>query len=146
MKIRTSLTPALIALTIALASPDALKAQVVEDRDSEANPASVLFRSTLYGVGTGLVLGGAYALIDQGSTSEALRWGAASGAAAGLLVGLVYVATRSEPEGSANEVGMLQLADGELRFSPARMFTTHVRDMPPFPVRTLDVNLVRLGY
>jgi len=146
MSIRTSLTPALVALTIALASPNGLSAQVVEGRDSEANPASVIFRSTLYGVGTGLVLGGAYALIDGGSTSEALRWGAASGAAAGLLVGLIYVATRSEPEGSADDVGMLQLADGGLRFSPARMLTTHVRDVPPFPVQQLDVNLVRLGH
>lgn len=90
-----------------ICTPVGARAQVVETRKSEANPAGVIFKATLYGVGTGLVLGGAYALIEEDDdvdTGDALKWGAAIGAAGGLVVGLIYAATRAEPQGSVEEL------------------------------------------
>lgn len=145
MNIRTSAAVAALALLALVGARQPLNAQVVEGRDAEANPASVMFRSTLYGAGTGLALGGAYALIEEGgdpSTGEILRWGTAIGAAAGLAVGLVYVATRSQPEGEVNEIGMLQLEDGGLSFSP-RFVSTRRVERAEGPDRVLDVHLVR---
>ena len=82
-------------------------AQVIEERKGESNPGALLFKTTLYGVGTGLILGGAYALVEDNpdvSTSEALRWSAAGGAVGGLLVGLVYLIAGPTPKGDAEEV------------------------------------------
>lgn len=148
MKIRTSIAPAIFCLLVLIGTQEPLAAQVVEGRESEANPASVMFRSTLYGAGTGLALGGAYALIEQGgdpSTGEILRWGTAIGAAAGLAVGLVYVVTRSQPEGEVDEVGMLQIEDGEVGFSPA-FVTTRSIELADSRIRALDFRLVRLAH
>jgi len=147
MNARISLIAAILALSALVGTSDAVSAQVVEGREAEANPASVIFRSTLYGAGTGLALGGAYALIEQGDadTGDILRWGAALGTAGGLLVGLLYVATRSEPEGSADDVGLLQLRDGDLHLSPV-FTTTRFIELPDAHLRTLDVHLVRVGF
>jgi hypothetical protein len=148
--IRRTLVAALLGAA-ALAGADRAAAQVVEDRDSEANPAAAVFRATLYGVGTGLVLGGAYALVaDDANTGEILRWGTAAGAAGGLLVGLLYVATRSEPEGSADEirddVGLLQVRDGSLALSPMGLLAGTPRDTPRGVTRPLDFNLVAVRH
>lgn len=148
--IRRTLAAALLGAA-ALAGADTAAAQVVEERDSEANPAAAVFRATLYGTGTGLVLGGAYALIaDDEDTGEILRWGTAAGAAGGLLVGLLYVATRSEPEGSAEEirddVGLLQVRNGSLALSPTGLLAKTPRDIPRGVVRPLDFNLVGIRH
>jgi hypothetical protein len=88
-------------------------AQVVEEREkTPSNPGKVIFRTTLYGGATGLVLGGAYALIeddDDLSTGEILKWGVAGGVAAGFLIGLIYVVARPEPKGDVED---LETEDG----------------------------------
>lgn len=148
MKLSRYLAPATIVLAVLSGSPTDLTAQVVDARDSEANPASVLFRATLYGAGTGLALGGAYALVndddDPGTgTGEILRWGVAGGAAAGFLVGLVYLATRSQPEGEFGEEAMLQIEDGDLHVSPLGVLDTGKGLGGP---GALDLNLVAVRF
>lgn len=102
-----SLRQVIVGLVLTCVLPSAGRAQVVEERHGEANPTEVIFRSTLYGAGTGLLLGGAYSLVksDDVSTWEVLRWSVAGGAAAGALIGVIYVLARPEPKGSAGEVG-----------------------------------------
>jgi hypothetical protein len=132
-------------VALALLGAGHASAQVVEERESEANPASAIFRATLYGAGTGLAVGGAYALIADGddpSTGEILRWGTALGAGAGVVVGLLYVATRSEPEGSVDKIGMLQVEDGELSVSPLGLLSVEPHGMS----RGLDLSLVGVRF
>jgi hypothetical protein len=136
-------------VALALLGASHASAQVVEERESEANPASAIFRATLYGAGTGLAIGGAYALIADGddpSTGEILRWGTALGAGAGVVVGLLYVATRSEPEGSVDKIGMLQVDDGELSMSPLGLLSVEPRRTPPGMSRGLDLSLVGVRF
>lgn len=133
--------------------PSGSSAQVIETREAESNPSSVLFRSTLYGAGTGFVLGGAYALVDgdDPSTGELLRWGTAIGAGAGLLIGLVYVASRADaaedgrqaslPEGA----GLLHIERGDVRLSVPAV-SSRVRELPSVRVRTLAVDLVAVRF
>jgi hypothetical protein len=136
-------------VALALLGASHASAQVVEERASEANPASAIFRATLYGAGTGLAIGGAYALIADGddpSTGEILRWGTALGAGAGVVVGLLYVATRSEPEGSVDRIGMLEVDHGKLSVSPLGLLSVEARRTPPGVSRGLDLSLVGVRF
>jgi len=145
--VRGSSGPATFALALVLTMGTGVSAQVVEGRDSEANPASVIFRSTLYGAGTGLALGGAYALVnDDDDTGDILRWGVATGAAAGLLIGLVHIATRSEPEEDTNGVGMLRFDGAGVGLSMDGVLSTRMVRLPDRAFRVLDIRLVGVGF
>ena len=107
MKLPRSISSAALVLTLIVGAQDSLSAQVVETRESEGNPVVTVFRGSLYGAGTGLVLGGAYALIESDSRDETvdiLKWGVAGGAIAGAAVGLLYVLFRENPQGDADVV------------------------------------------
>jgi len=127
----------------ALASPLTADAQVVEQREGRANPVEVMFRSALYGGGTGLLLGGAYLLVRDGddpSDSEILRWSAAGGVFAGVAVGAIYVATRPSPgsmltgrqAGSGFRTGVF--LDLGLKVRPERDTTGRSRSVLGLPV------------
>jgi hypothetical protein len=142
--------PAVVALALFTGRPGTLDAQVVEARESESNPATVLFRSTLYGAGTGLVVTGAYSLIDNDDVGERLRWGTAIGAGAGLLVGLVHLATRSEaeengPAGGLESSALLRVQEGSVRVAVPAVTST-LRDLPGAPLRTLDLELMSVRF
>jgi hypothetical protein len=107
------------ALVLMVGAQDSLRAQVVETRESESNPVVTGFRGSLSGAGTGLVLGGAWALLEsdsQDETLDILKWGTASGAIAGATVGLLYVLFRSQPQGDADVVApaAFNAADGRV--------------------------------
>jgi hypothetical protein len=107
MKLPKSFTYAALALVLIVSAQDSLSAQVVETRESEGNPVVTVFRGSLYGAGTGLVLGGAWVLLEsdsQDETLDILKWGTAGGAIAGATVGLLYVLFRSQPQGDADVV------------------------------------------
>jgi hypothetical protein len=88
---------------------------------------------------------------DDPSTGELLRWGTAIGAGAGLLIGLVYVASRADaaedgqqaslPEGA----GLLHVEGGGVRLSVPAV-SSRVRDLPGVRVRTLAVDLVAVRF
>ena len=145
MKRSTMLGSALTALALLMANANAASAQVVEAREGSSNPAEILFKSTLFGAGTGLALGGAYLLVaDAPDVGETLRWSTAGGAAGGLLIGLVYMVTRSDPEGSIDE-GAVQVDDNGLRFSVIGALPEKHYDMAGMRGRMYDVKLFRLG-
>jgi hypothetical protein len=113
MKLPRSFTSAALALVLIVSAQDSSSAQVVETRESEGNPVVTVFRGSLYGAGTGLVLGGAWALIESDSQDETwdiLKWGTAGGAIAGATVGLLYVLFRSQPQGDADVVAPAALS------------------------------------
>lgn len=131
MRKRTSSWAAVVALALLLGIPACASAQVVEERRGESNPSVAIFRSTLYGAGTGLVLGGAYALVEDDEdldTVEILQWGVAGGAAAGFLIGLVYVVSRPEPRGDVEEYERFQPGSGEPRLSAPRLMLVPTMD------------------
>jgi hypothetical protein len=130
MRKRTSFPVTMVVLALC-SSFQGSGAQVIEERSGEANPSTAIFHSTLYGAGTGLLLGGAYALVEDDDDLDAidiLKWGFAGGAATGALVGLVYVVSRPDPEGDAEEVGMIQIENGAARFGAPTVKVVGRRD------------------
>lgn len=108
MKTHLSSWLLVVALALSAGLYGDVSAQVVEEREQGAsNPGKVIFRTTLYGAATGLVLGGAYALVEEDddlSTGEILKWGVAGGAAAGFVIGLIYVVARPDPKGDIEDL------------------------------------------
>ncbi|MGE0158525.1 MAG: hypothetical protein AB7T31_03880 [Gemmatimonadales bacterium] len=129
MKLPKSFASAALALVLIVGVQDSLSAQVVEERESESNPVVTIFRGTLYGAGTGLLLGGAWALVESDGADETrdiLKWGAAGGAMAGAAVGLIYVLLRPQPEGDADVVGMVDASNGRVRFGAPTLLARRV--------------------
>jgi hypothetical protein len=147
--IRRYLASALVALAMVAGTRSTVAAQPVDERASQANPAAVIFRASLYGAGTGLVLGSGYALLDQTDASPGalLKWGVAGGVAAGALIGLIYWATRSPPQDSAAEGGVLRVGrDGVAVSVPTLVLTRRdARDARAPTLPSWDVRLVQLG-
>jgi len=101
MKLPRPFASAAIALVLMVGAQESLRAQVVETRESEGNPVVTVFRGSLYGAGTGLVLGGAWALLEsdsRGETEDILKWSVGVGALAGAAVGALYVLFRENPD------------------------------------------------
>lgn len=92
----------MVALFFSLAAPGShLNGQVVEQRTGAANPMETIGKSTLYGMGTGVLLGTAYSLASNTKFVDGLKWGFIAGTGGGFLVGVVYVLTRPGPRQSA---------------------------------------------
>jgi hypothetical protein len=126
-----SLTAAAVALVLMVGAQDSLRAQVVESRESDSNPATAIFKATLAGAGTGLLLGGAYALVESDGadeTEDILKWGVAGGAMAGAAVGIVYVLLRSQPEGDVDAVSpAVDASNGRVTLAaPTLLASRHV--------------------
>jgi len=87
-----------IALAACLASglfAAAADAAVVVTRRGDENPMQEVARSVLYGGLTGLMVGGVFAIADDGGDDGAkLRWGLVAGTMVGLAVGLHHVSSR----------------------------------------------------
>lgn len=149
MKRQHSLRLVLIALTLVCMIQSSAQGQVIEERKGEANPGPVIFRSTAYGAATGLVLGGAYALVEDDEdleTGEILKWGVASGAAAGALIGLIYVIARPEPKGDVEGVGTSRFRAENPRFLAPGLRLVRQRDATGGKHRKLEIRLVRLAF
>jgi len=149
MRTPRTVVAAVIGFALLTVLQNSASAQVVETREGEANPTGVIFRSTLYGAGTGLVLGGAYALVDEGddpSTGSILAWGVAGGAAAGFLIGVIHTLTRSGPEGDAEVTSALQVRDGDTRLAIPGVMLKAQRDPAGNTSRVAEVNLVRVRF
>jgi hypothetical protein len=131
MKMQRSFASVAIALALMIGAQNSLRAQVVEERESDSNPATAIFKATLAGAGTGLLLGGAYALIESDGadeTEDILKWGVAGGAIAGAAVGVVYVLLRSQPEGDADVVApAVDASNGRISVgAPTLLVSRHV--------------------
>ena len=93
----------IVAFTVALSAPlSHLFGQVVEQRTGTANPMETIGKSTLYGMGTGILLGTAYSLASNNTKFvDGVKWGFIAGTGGGFIVGAVYVLTRPSPRESA---------------------------------------------
>ena len=155
MKMPRSFAAAVLALVLIVSAQDSLRAQVVETRESESNPVVTVFRGTLYGAGTGLVLGGAYALVASDGadeTKDILKWGVAGGAIAGAAIGLVYAVTRSEPEGEADVIGadpdvtgMIDASNGRVSLGMPTVLARRV-DTAGRPSTALEARLLQARF
>jgi hypothetical protein len=149
MKVSRSFVSAILALVLVVGGHDSLHAQVVEERESDSNPVVTIFRGTLYGAGTGLLLGGAYALIESDGADETrdiLKWGVAGGAIAGAAVGLVYVLLRPQPEGDADVVGMVEASDDGVRFGAPTLLTRRVDVAGRAPSLAFEARLLQARF
>jgi MFS family permease len=102
------LTAGLVAAVVISAVPSARAAVNVERRGDE-NAVVEIFRSTLYGAGAGLIVGGAIALAIKDDSGEPWRWGFVAGTFAGLGYGIYQVSKRPPP------TALLELHEGGLR-------------------------------
>jgi hypothetical protein len=145
---------AALAFMLVMGFQDNLRAQVVEERESEGNPVVTVFRGTLYGAGTGLLLGGAYALIESDGAEETrdiLRWGVAGGAIAGATVGLLYVLLRPQPEGDADVVspdvtGALYVSNSGVDFGAPTLLTSRREDIAGRPTSRIEARLLQARF
>ncbi|MCA9753408.1 MAG: hypothetical protein KC591_14535 [Gemmatimonadetes bacterium] len=82
-----------------------VRAQIHEERRSEANPMVEVFKSTIYGSLTGLVVGLSIDLIDEdsGNEGEPSKWGFITGTFVGLGVGIYHVQHRPDVSASLLE-------------------------------------------
>lgn len=77
-------------------------AQVEVERTGAENPMVVIGKATLYGMGTGVLLGSAYSLASADANfGESVKWGFVAGTGGGFLIGAIYVLTRPAPSQSA---------------------------------------------
>lgn len=83
------------------------------ERRGDENPVVEVARSTFWGGVAGLAVGGAVALVTDGSNVDPLRWGVALGTFAGLAAGIYWVANRPVPG------ALLEVRDGRLMPSSA---------------------------
>ena len=98
---------ALLALALALTAARPAAAAVNVERSGAENPMVEVARSTLYGGLTGLMLGGALALVDDSHhDSDYLKWGFVTGTFFGFGYGLYHVNRRPSPE------ALLEIEDG----------------------------------
>ncbi len=92
---------AVLTLVVLVAGPLAApaRAAVKVERQGTENPMVEVAKSTVWGGLTGLVLGGAIALVgnDNHNDGDILRWGFAGGTFLGFGVGMWWVTHRPEP-------------------------------------------------
>jgi len=87
-KLRKTLAVVLVAITVFSATAHA-------EEGHESSVATV-GKSTFYGALTGLLVGGATALVAGGNSGEILKWSFVAGTSVGLIWGIHDVSTRPE--------------------------------------------------
>lgn len=147
--LRRSLQAIVLGIALACVLQSHASAQVVEQRE-EKNPGGIIFKSILYGAGSGLLLGGAYALIEDDEdidTADCLKWGAAIGAGGGLAIGLIYLATRPEPKGDVEEIGATRDDEDDFQVALQPGLTFNARQYRPESGRVpLQVQVVHASF
>lgn len=102
-----------LLVPILLAAPARAPAAVNVNRSGSENPMQEIAKSTIYGAAAGLILGGAVALVDDGSDAGKLKWGFAGGTFFGFGFGIYHVLSR--PSAAA----MIEIQDGRTRLALA---------------------------
>jgi len=89
-QLRKALAVLLVAITLV-----SVTARADEDQES---PVATIGKSTFYGALTGLLVGGAAALVAGGSAGETMKWSFVAGTAVGFAWGVYDINTRPEPK------------------------------------------------
>lgn len=95
-----------LLLTVAGALPSAAQVQVV--RQGDENPVLTIAKATFWGGVTGLLLGGAAALVAEENEDDYIRWFFVGGTFGGFGFGVYHVMTRDNPSSS------LRSLDGDM--------------------------------
>lgn len=106
-----------IAFIVALAAtlfslPLQATADVDVIRAGAENPAVTVAKSTFWGGVTGLILGGAVALVADKNEDDIIKWFFVGGVFAGFGYGVYHVTTREEPTSSLLRIDEEGLALG----------------------------------
>ena len=86
-----------ISLAVLLVASTLFTATAHSDEGQES-PVATIGKSTFYGALTGLLVGGAAALVSGGSAGETMKWSFVAGTAVGFAYGVYDVNTRPEPK------------------------------------------------
>jgi len=114
MSIRKYSLAIIVALIPFFAPGKSALAQVSVVRGGAENPMVTIGKSTLYGSGTGLLLGLALTLIINNDSDDVFRWSFAAGTLSGFTLGIMHVTTRPKPRAAAllqfNSRGLARVA------------------------------------
>lgn len=111
------------ALVVILALNSVVQAQVTVVRSGQENPVVTIGKSTLYGAGTGLLLGLALTLVVDEDTGDVLKWSFVTGTFGGFLLGIYHVANRPQPSSAAllqidsNGLAKVQIPEPQIRLN-----------------------------
>jgi hypothetical protein len=94
---------ATLLIVLALFAGDS-RADVDVIRGGAENPVVTIAKSTFWGGLTGLVLGGAIALVVDDNQEDIVKWSFVAGVFGGFAFGVYHVATRPSPESSLLQI------------------------------------------
>jgi len=97
MKLNHPIAVILVAIILILGVSQMAEAQTHVVRGGDENPVLTIGKSTLYGAGTGVLLGLALTLVVDEDTGDVLKWSFVGGTFGGFLIGVYHVATRPSP-------------------------------------------------
>ena len=107
----------ILCATLSLGTlPVAASADVNVERKSAENPMVEIFKSTMYGALTGVVVGGVIVLAaqsDADTNHNIMRWSIVGGTVLGLGAGIYFTAKRPQP------TGLLEFEEGTVTLNPA---------------------------
>lgn len=101
-----------LSVMIMLLVPVVAGAQVEVIRTGEENPMITIAKATFWGGVTGLVLGGAVALVVDKDQEDYIKWFFVGGVFGGFAFGVYHVLSREKPTSSLLEVDENGLALG----------------------------------
>jgi len=125
----------LIAIVAVLSLSSVAQAQVTVVRGGAENPMVTIGKSTLYGAGTGLLIGLALTLVVDGETGDIMKWSFIGGTFGGFAMGLYHVANRPQPSSGAlfnfdsGGLAKVKLPEPQLQFSRDRFTRSQSLEM-----------------
>jgi hypothetical protein len=90
--------------------PSLAPAQVTVVREGDENPMLTVAKSTFWGSVTGLLIGGAIALVVEDNKGDQVKWGFVVGTIGGCAFGFYHVFTREPPTTGLLDAGPEGLA------------------------------------
>jgi hypothetical protein len=126
-----------ITVVLVLGLAASARAQVTVVRAGEENPVVTIAKSTFWGGVTGLVLGGATALIVDNHRGDVLKWFFVGGTFGGFGFGVYHVLTREHPSSA-----LLQIDDDGSSFG----MPTLMLSRSDTSSQSVYVNLVSLKF
>lgn len=100
----------ILTLVIVAVLAPAARADVEVVRKGHENPALVIAKSTLWGGLTGLVLGGAIALVAEDNEDDIIKWSFVAGTFGGFGFGVYHVLTRPQPSSALLQIDDTRVA------------------------------------
>lgn len=101
-----------VVIVLLLSVNQIAQAQTHVVRGGDENPVVTIGKSTLYGAGTGLLLGLALTLVIDEDTGDVIKWSFVGGTFGGFILGIYHVATRPSPSSALlqfDETGLARI-------------------------------------